>query len=71
MSERPSITNGHNGKVILIGADRAGYRLNTKYLESQNETQIMATFDKLFEKFAADKNPAEIFGDFVHRVKII
>jgi sulfite reductase (NADPH) hemoprotein beta-component len=71
MSERPSITNGRNGKVVLIGAHRAGYRLNTKYLESQNETQILATFDKLLDKFAAEKNPSETFGDFVHRVKII
>ena len=56
---------------VHIGGDREGYRLNTKYLESQNEAQILATFNKLFEKFSAEKNLAESFGDFVHRVKIV
>ena len=56
---------------VHIGGDREGYRLNTKYLESQDEAQILATFNKLFEKFSVEKNLAESFGDFVHRVKIV
>lgn len=56
---------------VHIGGDREGYRLNTKYQESQDESQILATFDKLFERFAAEKMDAESFGDFVHRVKIV
>jgi sulfite reductase (NADPH) hemoprotein beta-component len=56
---------------VHIGGDREGYRLNTKFQESQDESQILATFDKLFERFAAEKMDAESFGDFVHRVKIV
>ncbi len=56
---------------VHIGGDREGYRLNTKYQESQDESQILATFDKLFERFAAEKMDTESFGDFVHRVKIV
>ena len=53
---------------LHIGGDREGYRLNTKYKESQDEGQILAELDHLFGRYKAERNPGEHFGDFAQRV---
>lgn len=50
-----------------LGGDRQGERLNKIFKESQNETQILQTLDKLFESYAAERYIAETFGDFAVR----
>jgi len=50
-----------------IGGDRMGLRLNTKYKESLNETQILETLDILFGKYISEKQETETFGDFASR----
>ncbi|AHF16571.1 NADPH-dependent assimilatory sulfite reductase hemoprotein subunit [Niabella soli] len=56
------------GKYNLhIGGDRLGERLNTKYKDSLNETQILETLDELFGVYVKERAPEETFGDFSQR----
>ena len=56
------------GKYNLhIGGDRLGYRLNTKYKDSLDETQILSTLDELFGTYVAERHKGETFGDFTYR----
>lgn len=56
------------GKYNLhIGGDRLGLRLNTKYKDSMNEEQILATLDELFDVYVKERNRNETFGDFSYR----
>ena len=60
------------GKYNLhIGGDRLGLRLNTKYKESLDEEQILATLDDLFGVYQQEKNEGETFGDFSYRKWIL
>jgi sulfite reductase (NADPH) hemoprotein beta-component len=52
---------------LHIGGDRLGERLNTKYKDSLNETQILSTIDELLGIYTAEKNMGETFGDFSYR----
>ncbi|MCU0387850.1 MAG: NADPH-dependent assimilatory sulfite reductase hemoprotein subunit [Chitinophagaceae bacterium] len=56
---------------LHIGGDREGTRLNTKYRENIDETEILKTLDGLFNKYAENRQPEETFGDFVHRYGIL
>ena len=56
------------GKYNLhIGGDRLGERLNTKFKESLDESQILDTLDELFAVYKSEKNGKETFGDFSNR----
>ena len=56
------------GKYNLhIGGDRLGLRLNTKFKDSLNEEQILATLDDLFRTYVAERFSGETFGDFAYR----
>ena len=52
-----------------IGGDHEGYRLNSLYKESLNETEILSELDELFADFKKDRKNKESFGDFTHRTK--
>lgn len=52
---------------LHIGGDRTGERLNTKYKDSLNEEQILATLDELFSVFVKERKDGETFGDFSNR----
>ncbi|MFT3980583.1 MAG: assimilatory sulfite reductase (NADPH) hemoprotein subunit [Ferruginibacter sp.] len=56
---------------LHIGGDRLGLRLNTKYKESLNETQILQTLDQLFEIYSKERLPDQDFGDFSYNKWII
>ncbi len=53
---------------LYIGGDFHGTRLNTKIIDRVPFENIAEVLDVLFDKFAADKNAAEGFGDFSNRV---
>lgn len=56
------------GKYNLqLGGDRVGQRLNKIYKENIGEEEILASLNSLFEVYAAERNPAESFGDFALR----
>ena len=56
---------------LHLGGDRQGYRLNRKYKDSLDEESILNELDGLFGLYAAERNEAETFGDFIHRKEII
>lgn len=52
---------------LHIGGDREGKRLNTKYRESIDEANILATLGSLFESFSKNRTNGESFGDYTFR----
>jgi sulfite reductase (NADPH) hemoprotein beta-component len=60
------------GKYNLhLGGDRLGLRLNRKYKENLDETEILAELDLLFGDYTREKLQGETFGDFVNRKNIV
>ncbi len=56
---------------LMLGADHRGQRLNTLYRENIAEADILAALDPLLGRYAAERNDAEGFGDFLHRSGIV
>jgi sulfite reductase (NADPH) hemoprotein beta-component len=56
---------------LMLGADARGQRLNVLHRENIDETEILATLDPLFARYAADRDDREGFGDFLLRNGII
>ena len=56
---------------LHIGGDREGTRLNIKYKDNLNETELLNELDSLFGTYKLKKNSAESFGDFVMREKLV
>ncbi len=52
---------------LHIGGDRLGLRLNKKYKDSLNESEILETLEGLFRIYAKEKGPGETFGDFSYK----
>ncbi len=52
---------------LHIGGDRFGLRLNKKFKDSLNESEILNTLDDLFKIYAEEKKPGETFGDFSYK----
>ena len=56
---------------LRLAADFIGQRLNTLYRENIAEPDILAALDTLFESYAARREPAEKFGDFLVRTGVV
>jgi sulfite reductase (NADPH) hemoprotein beta-component len=56
---------------LMLGGDANGRRLNKLYKSSATEPEILETLDGLFARYAAGRNPAETFGDYVVRAGIV
>ncbi len=56
---------------LMLGADRRGQRLNTLHCENFDEAAILDELDRLFARYAAERNSQEGFGDFLVRSKVI
>lgn len=56
---------------LHIGGDRLGERLNIKFKENLNETEILFELNQLFESFSSERITDESFGDFISRKIII
>lgn len=56
---------------LHIGGDREGTRLNVKFKEQLEETEIIQILDRLLGDFVQEKLEEESFGDFVNRKHII
>jgi sulfite reductase (NADPH) hemoprotein beta-component len=50
-----------------LGGDARGQRLNVLYRENVDEPAFLAELDVLFAAWAAERLPAERFGDFLWR----
>ena len=56
---------------LHIGGDRLGLRLNTKFKDNIDESQILSTLDELFGVYQQEKKTEETFGDFSYRKWIL
>jgi sulfite reductase (NADPH) hemoprotein beta-component len=56
---------------LYLGASHNGDRLNTLYKEMLSEEEILAALQPIIAGFSAERLPAEHFGDYVHRKKIV
>ena len=53
--------------TLFLGAGFAGGRLGAPYLDNANEEEVLGALNPLFADFAAKRNEAEHFGDFLVR----
>jgi sulfite reductase (NADPH) hemoprotein beta-component len=56
---------------LYLGANHAGERLNKLYREMLDEDGILRELTPLLEAYAAERQPAERFGDFVVRRGVV
>jgi len=56
---------------LMLGADARGQRLNALYRENIDEAEILHTLDALFARYAAERDAAEGFGDFLLRAEVL
>jgi len=74
---RPYIAEiGFSGRApgkynMYLGGGAHGQRLNKLYRENIGETQILDELKTLFTRYAAERTPAEPFGDFVIRAGVV
>ena len=54
---------------LHLGGDAAGRRMNVLAHENVDEPTLLAALDPLFAAYAAERQPAERFGDFLWRSK--
>jgi sulfite reductase (NADPH) hemoprotein beta-component len=50
---------------LHLGGDDLGLRLNKKFKENLNETEILETLDTLFTRYVRERKKGERFGNFV------
>ncbi|MEP6485340.1 MAG: assimilatory sulfite reductase (NADPH) hemoprotein subunit [Rudaea sp.] len=56
---------------LMLGADARGQRLNVLHRENIDEGDILQTLDGLFERYAAERDEREGFGDFLVRRGVV
>ena len=67
VSEIGFIGTGPGKYNLNIGGDHEGYRLNSLYKESLDETEILRELDILFADFKKERKGNEKFGDYTFR----
>jgi sulfite reductase (NADPH) hemoprotein beta-component len=50
---------------LHLGGDDLGVRLNRKYKENLNESELLSELDSLFTRYVHERKKAQRFGDFV------
>lgn len=71
IAEIALVGKGPGRYKVFLGAGFAGERLGAPYLENANEAEVLEALDPLFARFAAERNDAEHFGDFLVRAGIV
>ena len=61
------VGKGPGRYTMFLGAGFAGERLGAPFLDNANEEEILDALNPLFANFAAQRNDAEHFGDFLVR----
>ncbi|WP_219591165.1 assimilatory sulfite reductase (NADPH) hemoprotein subunit [Aeromonas salmonicida] len=56
---------------LHLGGNLEGTRIPRLYQENITEPQILAELDRLIGRWAAERNAAECFGDFVIRIGVV
>jgi len=67
VSEIGFIGTGVGKYNLNLGGDHEGYRLNSLYKESLDETEILRELDILFADFKKERKGNEKFGDYTFR----
>ena len=65
------VGKGPGRYTLFLGAGFAGARLGAPYLDNANETEILDALNPLFASYAADRDEAEHFGDFLVRTGVV
>ena len=71
IAEIALVGKGPGRYKVFLGAGFAGERLGAPYLENANEAEVLEALDPLVARFAAERNDAEHFGDFLVRAGIV
>ncbi|WP_256646572.1 assimilatory sulfite reductase (NADPH) hemoprotein subunit [Thermomonas paludicola] len=56
---------------LFVGGDHRGMRMNTLYRDNVTEPQILDALDPLLARYAAEREPDERFGDYLHRAGLV
>ncbi|XOZ33146.1 assimilatory sulfite reductase (NADPH) hemoprotein subunit [Halomonadaceae bacterium KBTZ08] len=56
---------------LYLGADHKGERMNRLYRENIDEETILGILDPMLERYAAERESGEYFGDFLVRAGIV
>jgi sulfite reductase (NADPH) hemoprotein beta-component len=56
---------------LFVGGDHRGMRMNTLIRDNVTEPQILEALDPLLARYAAEREPDERFGDFLHRAGLV
>ena len=56
---------------LYLGADHKGERMNRLYRENIDEATILGILDPMLERYAAERESGEYFGDFLVRAGIV
>ena len=56
---------------LMLGADASGQRLNVLYRENIDEAETLSALEPLFVRYAAERQIAEGFGDFLVRAGVV
>ncbi|WP_077529429.1 assimilatory sulfite reductase (NADPH) hemoprotein subunit [Vreelandella utahensis] len=56
---------------LYLGADHKGERMNRLYRENIDEATILGILDPMLERYAAEREAGEYFGDFLVRAGIV
>jgi sulfite reductase (NADPH) hemoprotein beta-component len=56
---------------LFVGGDHRGMRMNTLIRDNVTEPQILEALDPLLARYAAEREPEERFGDFLHRAGLV
>ncbi len=65
------VGKGPGRYVLYLGAGFAGERLGAPYLDNADEEEILGALDPLLERFAAEREAQERFGDFLVRQNVV
>ena len=55
---------------LHLGGDHLGFRLNRLYRPDVNESEILAALDDVLARYVKERQPEEMFGDFVNRAVV-
>ena len=65
------VGKGPGRYTLFLGAGFAGGRLGAPYLDNANEEEVLGALNPLFADFAAERNEAEHFGDYLVRSGVV
>jgi sulfite reductase (ferredoxin) len=69
-TEMAFVGRGKNRYDIHLGGERVGVRMNEIFCENAPRDQLVPVLRPVFERYAAERNDGEEFGNWCHRVGV-